>query len=61
MRRRGGDMSFVNFSATTWGFQCERCGGRHEMPKPIALTLLVRLGKAFEVLHRECKPKETGK
>ena len=37
--------------------ECRRCGARDAMELPASITVWVAAARAFEKLHRRCKPK----
>ena len=38
-------------------FECRRCGARDAVELPASVTVWVAAARAFEKLHRSCKPK----
>lgn len=38
-------------------FECRRCGARDALQLPASIAVWVAAARAFEKLHRACKPK----
>ncbi len=51
-------VSWTFFDSARGDIFCERCGGRSAVPMPAPIPVFVAATKAFNKLHRNCKPKE---